>query len=123
MAKLVFNPMLDLIAERERATVGAQETARDATEEAARLEAQYEAALTDARVEGMRKKFAIIDAARKDADAIIASSENDANEQLAQARAEITSTVERARQAAESEMSQLADEIVRRVVEPSERTH
>ena len=123
MARLVFNPMLDLIEERERATVGAQEVARDATEQAARLEAQYEEVLTQARVAGMRQKFAVLEQARKESETIVTAKEKEAAQQLELERAETTKTVERARTAAQSELTQLADEIVRRVVEPNQRTH
>lgn len=122
MARLVFDPMLDLIAERERATVGAQEVARDSNEQAARIEAQYEAALNQARVEGMRQKFAVLEAARKQSDAIISSSERDAAQQLEGERGETATIVERARSAAQSELAQLANEIARRLIEPSGRT-
>jgi len=122
MARLVFNPMLDLIAERERATVGAQEIARDAIEQATRLEAQYEEILNQARVEGMRQKFELLEAARKESEGIIGTKEKEAAQQLESERAETAKTVNRARSAAQSELSQLADDIARRLVEPTQRT-
>ena len=123
MARLVFNPMLDLIEERERATVGAQEVARDAIEQATRLEVQYEELLNQSRIEAMRHKFELLETSRKESDAIISAKEKEAAQQLGVERAETEKTVARARAAAQSELTQMADEIARRVIEPSGRSH
>ncbi len=118
--RVLFKPYLDLYEERERSTTGAEGNARGALEEAAKLEAQYQDAFTDAQVETMRVKMDKLAQARKEASRIVSTAENDAHAKIVAARAENDKRAEQIRSDLKSDVEKISDEIVSRLKKPVE---
>ena len=89
--KLVIVPFAELVAAREQATIGADETAHELHQKARSLSDQYESRLTEERIKSLKVKFDAVAAAKASAAHIIAEAEAKAQEQTKNARAEIAS--------------------------------
>lgn len=82
LARVLFNPYLRLVESREAVTTGAGESAKLQLAQADELLAQYEDRLTQARVNGMKEKMAIINRTRSEAQEILEKSERAAQDKI-----------------------------------------
>lgn len=114
--KLLFQPYLHLLAERERKTSGAEHDSTDLEFEGARLKAQYEESIARARAEGYAAKDLILLEARQQREKILSRAREEAAQALEQTRMEVAAAMERERRLAATEVTVLAGEMVTRVL-------
>src|SRR4030095_3321010 len=93
--KILFQPYLHLLEERERKTTGAQHDSADLEQEGARLRAQYQEKLAQPKTAGDAEKDAILQDARQQREKILAAARQEATQTLERVRSEIASALER----------------------------
>src|SRR6267142_3163779 len=69
--KILFQPYLHLLEERERRTIGAEHDSTDLEHEGARLRAQYEEKIAQAQADGYTAKEAILQQARQQRERVL----------------------------------------------------
>src|SRR4030095_4852136 len=89
--KILFQPYLQLLEERERRTTGAEHDSADLEQEGARLRAQYEEKIEQAQTAAYTAKDAILQEARQQREKILGQARAEAASKLEQARREIRS--------------------------------
>ncbi len=117
LRSLFFRPLLQVMAERESRTVGAQKAAEAAQAAAAERIKQYQDALRQARA----KVYAEQDAARKklldERAALLKAARTRAADEVKTAKERVTAELAAARREVEATVSQLSAEIVRRLLQ------
>lgn len=116
LSKLLFQPYLRLLDERERRTTGAQHDSAHLEHEGERLRAQYQEKIAQAQAAGYAAKEAILQQARQERETILAAARQEAAESLERVRAEVASAMERERQLAAAEAVVVAGEMVSKVL-------
>jgi F-type H+-transporting ATPase subunit b len=114
--KVLFQPYLHLLDERERKTTGAQHDSVDLENEGAKLKGQYEEKIADAQAAGYAAKEAIVQDARQQREKILGEAREEAAKTLNRLRQEIAAAVEQERQLAASEVAVVAGEMVSKVL-------
>ncbi|HYA29644.1 MAG TPA: hypothetical protein VEI95_12560 [Acidobacteriota bacterium] len=114
--KLLFQPYLQLLAERERKTTGAQHDSSDLEHEGARLKAQYEERLARAQAAGYAAKDAIVQEGRQQREKILTQAREEAASTLQQVRREVATAMEQERRLAAAEAATVAGEMVTKVL-------
>ncbi|MGH7793882.1 MAG: ATP synthase F0 subunit B [Candidatus Binatia bacterium] len=109
--KILFKPYLKLLEERERRTTGAQQDSSDLEHEGARLRAQYEEKIAQARSAGYAAKEEILQNARLDRENILAEAREEAAQILEGVRRELAIALEEERRLAAAEAAALAAEM------------
>ncbi len=119
LKSLFFKPLLAVMAEREKRTVGAQKAAEAAQAAAAEKVRQYQEALKQARA----KVYVEQEAARKklldERAALVKASRNLAAAEVGAAKEKVAKEVAAAKRELEAGVPQLAAEIAKRVLEPT----
>ncbi len=119
LKSLFFKPLLAVMAEREKRTVGAQKAAEAAQAAAAEKVTQYQEALKQARA----KVYAEQEAARKklldERAALVKASRNLGAAEVGAAKEKVAKEVAAAKRELEAGAPQLAAEIAKRVLEPT----
>jgi len=117
LKSLFFRPLLAVMAEREKRTLGAQRAAEAAQAAAAEKVKQYQEALKQARA----KVYAEQELARKklldDRAALVRASRNLAAAEVSAAKEKVAKEVATAKRELEAGVPQLAAEIAKRVME------
>lgn len=106
--KVLFQPYLRLLEERERRTSGAQHDSSDLEHEGTRLRAEYEEKVHAAQSAAYAEKERLLQSARAEREKILAEARQDATQTLERARREIASAVAAERSLAASEAGQIA---------------
>ena len=106
--RVLFKPYLKLLEAREQRTTGAQLDCSDLEHEGARLRAQYEEQIAQARAAGYAVKEAILQNGRLEREKILAEAREEAAKTLERARREIAIAVEQERRIATAEAAALA---------------
>ena len=114
--KLLFQPYLRLLAEREHKTTGAQHDSVDLEYEGAKLKAQFEAKLAQGQTAGYAAKEAINNDARQQREKIIGQARDEATRSLEQVRQEVAAALEREKQVVAAEVSVVAAEMVNKIL-------
>jgi F-type H+-transporting ATPase subunit b len=114
--KLLFQPYLHLLDERERKTSGAQHDSTDLEFEGARLKAQYEESIAQAQAAGYAAKDAILQEARQQREKILNQARQEAALTLERTRSEVMAAMERERGLAAAEVAAVAGEMVAKVL-------
>jgi len=114
--KLLFQPYLQLLAERERKTTGAQHDSSDLEHEGARLKAQYEERLARAQAAGYAAKDTIVQEGRQQREKILTQAREEAASTLQQVRREVATAMEQERRLAAAEAATVAGEMVTKVL-------
>ena len=114
--KILFQPYLGLLEERERKTTGAQHDSADLEDEGARLRAQYQEKIAQAQTAGYAAKDAILQDARQQREKILAAARQEAKQTLERVRGEIASAMEREKRLAAAEVATVAGEMVSKVL-------
>jgi F-type H+-transporting ATPase subunit b len=109
--KLLFQPYLRLLDERERRTTGAQRDSADLEQEGERLRARYQEKIAQGQAAGYAAKEAILQEARAERAKILAEARQAAAQNLEGVRSEIAAAMERERRLAASEAAALAEEM------------
>ncbi|MGE5217435.1 MAG: ATP synthase F0 subunit B [Chloroflexota bacterium] len=114
--KLLFQPYLKLLEERERRTSGAQHDSADLEQEGARLRAQYQEKIAQAESAGYATKERILQAAREEREKVLGQARQEAADHLERVRQEIAAAVENERQLARAEGAAVAADMVSKVL-------
>lgn len=114
--KILFQPYLQLLEERERRTIGAEHDSADLEHEGARLRAQYEEKIAQAQTAAYAAKDAILQEARQQREKIFGQARAEAASKLEQARREISLALEREKALAAAEAATVAGEMVSKVL-------
>lgn len=113
----LFRPYLEVVEQRETATVGAEARAVELRRETQRIQAEIEEQLRQARVEGIKRRDAQVDEAKKNAAAVLERVSSQAGERLKSAHAEIAELRRAAEREVESESQKLAALVCERALE------
>lgn len=114
--KLLFQPFLHLLEERERKTSGAQHDSTDLEFEGARLKAQYEESIAQAQAAGYEAKDAILQEGRQQREKILNQARQEAALTMERTRIEVAAAMERERGLAAAEVATVAGEMAAKVL-------
>ena len=114
--KLLFQPYLQLLAEREGKTTGAQHDSSELEHEGARLKAQYQEKIAQAQAAGYAAKDAIVQEGRQQREKILGQAREEAASTLQRVRQEVATAMEQERRLATSEVAAVAGAMVTKVL-------
>lgn len=114
--KLLFQPYLRLLEERERKTTGAQHDSVDLEHEGAKLKTQFDEKMAQGQAAGYAAKEAINQAARQEREKILSQARDEATRTLEQVRQEVATAMELEKQLAAAEVSAVAADMVNKVL-------
>ena len=114
--KVLFQPYLALLDERESRTSGAQHDSADLEHEGARLRSQYEERLAQARSNAIAERERILQTARQEREKILGQARQEADRHLARVRQEIAAALQVERRLAATEAAAIAAEIASKVL-------
>lgn len=114
--RVLFQPYLKLLDERERRTSGAQHDSTELEHEGARLRAQYEEKIAQAQSVAAVAREGILQVAREEREKILGQARQEAEQTLAQRRQEIASALVSERRLAAAEAATLAADIAGKVL-------
>ena len=110
--KVLFQPYLHLLEERERRTSGAEHDSADLEPEGSRLRAQYEEKISQAQAAGYAAKDGIVQDGRQQREKILAQAREDAAGALERVRHEVAAALAQEKQLAATEAAVVAGEMV-----------
>lgn len=116
LSKILFRPYLNLLEERERKTVGTQDTSTELEHEGARLRAQYEEKIAQAQAAGYAAKEAVLQAARQERERVLTRAREEAMGVLEGVRREVENQIQKERQTAAAEVGTIAQEMASKVL-------
>ena len=114
--KVLFQPYLNLLAERERKTAGAQHDSSDLEYEAQRLKVEYDEKIAQAQSAGYAAKDVIVQEGRELREKILGQAREEASGTLERVRSEVAQTLDQERRRAVAEVSNLAGAMVAKVL-------
>jgi F-type H+-transporting ATPase subunit b len=114
--KVLFQPYLKLLDERESKTTGAQHDSAELEHEGARLRAQYEEKIGQAQSVAAVERERILQGAREEREKILAKARQEAGQTLSLRRQEIATALEAERRLAAAEAATIAAEIASKVL-------
>jgi len=114
--KLLFQPYLHLLGERERKTTGAEHDSSDLEHQGARLKAQYEEKIAQAQAAGYAAKDTIVQDGRQQREKILSQARDEAAGTLEKVRNDVASALEQERRLAVAEVSNVAGAMVAKVL-------
>lgn len=114
--KILFQPYLRLLEQREGRTTGAEHESADLEHEGSRLRAQYEEQISQAQIASYAAKEAIVQDGRQQREKILAEARQEAASQLDRVRREVALALERDQQLAALEAQAVAREMVSKVL-------
>jgi len=116
LSKVLFRPYLDLLEERERKTSGTRHDTSQLEHEGARLKAEYEEKITQARRAGIAAKDAIIRDGRQERERLLQQAREEAARTLESVRRDVQSQLERERELAAAEVAGVAQDMVSKIL-------
>ena len=114
--KVLFQPYLQLLDERERRTTGAQHDSTELEQEGARLRAQYEEKITQAQSVAAAERERVLLSAREQREKILGQARQEAEQALAERRREIATALVSERRLAAAEAATIAADIASKVL-------
>jgi F-type H+-transporting ATPase subunit b len=114
--KVLFKPYLNLLAERERRTAGAQHDSSDLEHEALRLKTEYEEKIAQAQAAAYSAKEAIVQEGRQQREKILNQAREEAASRLERVRSEVAAALDQERQRAAAEVGNVANAMVAKVL-------
>lgn len=114
--KLLFQPYLRLLEEREQKTTGAQHDSVDLEHEGAKLKAQFDEKMAQGQAAGYAAKDAINQDARQQREKVLAQARDEATRNLEQVRQEVATAMEQEKRLAAAEVSVVASDMVNKVL-------
>ena len=114
--KVLFQPYLKLLDERERKTTGAQHDSTELEHEGARLRAQYEEGIAQAQSVAAGERERILKSAREQREKILGQARQEAAQTLAGRRQEIATALVAERRLASVEAATIAADIASKVL-------
>lgn len=116
LRKILFQPYLHLLEERERKTTGAQHDSLELEQEGARLRVEYEEKIAQAKAAGYTSKEAILQQARRERESILTEAREQAMKLLEGTRRELESQMRKERQIAVVEARMIAQEMASKIL-------
>jgi F-type H+-transporting ATPase subunit b len=116
LSKVLFRPYLSLLDERERRTTGVRHELSELEHEGARVKAEYEEKLSQARAAGAAAKEAIVQEGRQQRERLLQQAREEATHTLERARREIERRLEQERTLLATEASEVAREMVGKIL-------
>jgi F-type H+-transporting ATPase subunit b len=116
LSKVLFRPYLNLLDERERRTTGARHDSGDLEHQGARLKAEYEERIAQARATGVAAKDAIVQEGRQERERLLQQAREEAARTLESARREVQSQLERERALLAAEVAEVARAMVSKIL-------
>jgi len=113
---LLFEPLLTALHTREEKIDGARRHAERITREAETALATYEEQIRAAREEGERQRKSLVEEARRDHAAAVATERGSAEQTIERARGEIRTALDQARDQLRSEAQELARDAASRIL-------
>ena len=114
--KLLFQPYLHLLEEREHQTTGAQHDSVELEYEGAKLKAQFDEKMAQGQAAGYAAKEAINQDARQQREKILGQAREDAARSLEQVRQEVATAMEQEKRLAAAEVNAVAADMVNKVL-------
>ena len=114
--KVLFQPYLHLLEERERKTTGAQHDSSDLEYEATRLRVEYEEKIAQAQVTGYAAKDAIVQNGRQQREKILSQARDEATSMLEGVRKDVATAMEQEKRLALAEVAAFAGDMVQKVL-------
>jgi F-type H+-transporting ATPase subunit b len=114
--KVLFQPYLQLLEERERKTTGAQHDSADLELEGAQLRAQYDEKIAQAQAAAYAAREAILQDGRQQRERILSQAREEATRTLESVRREVAAAMEREKRLAATEAVAVAAEMVSKVL-------
>jgi len=115
LKRLVFDPYLQLLDQRDRRTVTAQAEAEKLVAEAEKVRLDYEQSLQKMRVQMAQEAAAARNVAQEEGQRALAAARTAANEEMLRMRAQVAAQVEAARQSLSAQAASIAEEMLQRV--------
>jgi F-type H+-transporting ATPase subunit b len=116
LSKVLFQPYLRLLEEREQMTTGAEHDSAELELEGAQLKARYEEKVAAAQAAGYAAKEAIVQEARQQREKILGAAREEAATTLNRLRQDVTTAMANERQLAAAEVSILASDMAGKVL-------
>jgi F-type H+-transporting ATPase subunit b len=116
LSKVLFQPYLRLLEEREAKTTGAQHDSAELEHEGAKLKARYEEKIAAAQATGYAAKEAIVQDARQQREKILGAAREEAAGILDRLRQEVAAAVAKEKEVATAEVSVLASDMAGKVL-------
>jgi F-type H+-transporting ATPase subunit b len=116
LSKVLFRPYLNLLDERERRTTGARHDSSDLEHEGARLKAEYEEKLAQARAAGTAVKDTIVQEGRQEREKLLQDAREEAAHTLETARHEVQTQLARERELLVAEVGYVAHDMVSKIL-------
>ena len=114
--KILFQPYLRLLEQRERRTTESEHDSADLEHEGSRLRVQYEEQISQAQIAGYAAKEAIVQEGRQQREKLLAEARQEAASHLERVRREVALALERDRELAAFEAKAVAGEMVSKVL-------
>jgi F-type H+-transporting ATPase subunit b len=114
--KILFQPYLRLLDEREQKTTGAQHDSTELEHEGARLRTQYEEKVAQAHATAAIEREGILRVTREEREKILGQARQEAEQHLTRVRQEIAAALEVDRRLAATEAATIAAEIASKVI-------
>jgi F-type H+-transporting ATPase subunit b len=114
--KVLFQPYLNLLAERERKTAGAQHDSSDLEHEAQRLKTEYDEKIAQAQTAGYAAKDVIVQEGRQQREKILSQARENASGTLERVRSEVAQALDQERHRAAAEVGSVAGAMVAKVL-------
>lgn len=117
LGNYVFKPFFSVLEEREARTSGDEKKAQERVRQSKSLTEKIEEELLAARLEGIRRRDALIEEAKGHANSLLEAGTKESEARIATARAEIESHSVRARSEVTAEAEKLAAVVRQRVLD------
>ena len=114
--KLLFQPYLRLLDEREHKTTGAQHDSVDLEHEGAKLKSQFDEKMAQGQAAGYAAKEAINQDARQQREKILGQARDEAGRSLEQVRQQVAAAMEQEKRLVAAEVSVVAVDMVNKVL-------
>jgi F-type H+-transporting ATPase subunit b len=114
--KLLFQPYLKVLAERESKTTGAQHDSADLEHEGAKLKAQYEEKIAQAQTAGYAAKEVLLQDGRQQREKILTQARDEAAATLERVRQELATALEQEKRVAAAEVAAVAGDMVQKIL-------
>jgi len=114
--KLLFQPYLRLLDEREHKTTGAQHDSVDLEHEGAKLKTQFDEKMAQGQAAGYAAKEAINQDARQQREKILGQARDEAGRSLEQVRQQVAAAMEQEKRLVAAEVSVVAVDMVNKVL-------
>jgi F-type H+-transporting ATPase subunit b len=116
LSRVLFRPYLELLDERERRTTGARHDSDELEREGARLKAEYEEKIAQARAAGTAAKDAIVQQGRQERERLLQQAREEAALTLESARREVQRQLARERGLLATEVAEVARDMVGKIL-------